>query len=460
VPTATDNRALYDLGRRYADRVADRLPAAWDEKTAVGEAAAEAGDGVKEARTAFDFARHVDAIAAVVRGARTAILDRGHPHLTPGIVARVAKQPDKIRARMARAAAGLHPFAPQPLTGLSPDQALWHYDLARLRDAQALLERAAGEGPPRRRLPAPDRADLAVHATAVRAVLDALRLVLGGEPRETSTAPPRAGDGGTSEVVGWTTSARELVEDATSDLLRAAYTRPVAPVREELAVVIRAISAAADAVRAKYPAAVKPVEPPAVGRRPGGPFDTSGTYAVVLQARKPGVVRIGRLGTFWLPAGYLLYVGSAFQGGGVASRTGRHLGGTGPRLWGLDDLRGFAAPVELWWMHHSGKVEHIWARALAGMPAYCCPAPVAGATDCNGKPHEKDEDGLLQQCPAHLFHSADRPSVDAFAGHLGMSGSGGYTVYHQSASRPPGRPTPSKVRPPREPGFDSLSSLG
>jgi hypothetical protein len=56
--------------------VAYRLAAAWDEKSAVG-VAVETGEGVKEVRTAFDFARHVDAIASVVPGARPAILDRG-----------------------------------------------------------------------------------------------------------------------------------------------------------------------------------------------------------------------------------------------------------------------------------------------------------------------------------------------------------------------------------------------
>lgn len=459
MPEPADNRALYDLGRQYARRVARRLGVAWDERSAVGEVAAEAGEGVKEVRIAFDFARHVDAIAAVVRGARPAILDRGHPHLTPSTVAQVARRrPDQIRAAMARAAAGLHPFAPEPPAGLSPDHALWHYDLARLRTAHALLERAAGAGPPRRRLPAPVRADLAVHATAVRAVLDAVRLVLGGEPREPSTAPPRVRAGGTSEIVGWAADARELVQAATGDLLRAAYTRPIDSVRDELAGVVRAVAAAADAVRAKYPAAVEPVEPPAVERRPGSPFDTPGTYAVVLHAETAGLVRIGRLGTFWLPAGYLLYVGSAFQGGGVASRTGRHLAATGPRLWGLDDLRGFAAPVGLWWTHHPAKVEHTWARALAGMPSFCCPAPVAGATDCNGKPRTDDEDDLPQRCPAHLFHSPAAPSAAAFAGQLGLSGSDGYVVYHRSAS--PGHPTRAKDRPTRERGFDSFNLFG
>jgi Uri superfamily endonuclease len=416
---------------------------------------------VKEVRTAFDFARHVDAIAAAVPGARAAILDTCHPHLTPGVVARLALlTADKIRAAMARAAAGLHPLAPEPPAGLPPDQALWHYDLARLRAAHALLERAAGAGPPRRRLPAADRADLAVHATAVRAVLDALRLVLGGEPREPSTAPPRAGVGGDSDAVRRTARARTLVEAATGDVLRAAHTRSVDPVRDDLAAAVRAVAAAAEALRARCPVTVKPVPSPRVEGRPGGPFDTPGTYAVVLHAQSPGLVRIGRLGTFWLPAGYLLYVGSAFHGGGVVSRTDRHLGGTGPRLWGVDDLRGFAAPAGLWWTHHGIKVEHTWARALAGMPAYCCPAPLAGASDCNRGRSRQGGVGDVQRCPAHLFHTPDLPSVDGFAEQLGRSGSGGYTICHQPATRATSGETRGKGRPRSGWGSDPFNPFG
>jgi Uri superfamily endonuclease len=251
-----------------------------------------------------------------------------------------------------------------------------------------------------------------------------------------------------------------LVEAATGDLLRAAFTRPVDPVRDELAATVRAVAAAADAVRARFPAAVTPVESPGVERQPGGPFDTRGTYVVVLHAGAPGLVRIGRLGTFWLPTGHLLYVGSAFQAGGVAARTGRHLGGTGPRLWSLDDLRGFAAPVALWWTHHPAQVEHTWARALAGMPAFCCPAPVAGATDCNGTPREKDESGPLQQCPAHLFHTPGLPSVDEFAEQLGRSGSGGYAIRHQPAAFAPGRTTRGNSGPRSGCGSDPFNPFG
>ena len=143
------------------------------------------------------------------------------------------------------------------------------------------------------------------------------------------------------------------------------------------------------------------------------------------------VVRIGRLGTFGFPKGYLLYVGSSFTHEGVAGRTARHLGGTGPRLWGVDFLRGFAESVELWWTHHGEKVECTWARALAGMPMCSCPAPLAGASDC-----QRCEPPIVEQrCPAHLFHTEKHPSIEAFVKQLGLSGSGGYEVHCYTAKQ-------------------------
>jgi Uri superfamily endonuclease len=174
-------------------------------------------------------------------------------------------------------------------------------------------------------------------------------------------------------------------------------------------------------------------------------WDRSGTYVVILHAEKPGVVRLGRLGTFWFPAGYLLYVGSAFGGGGVASRTERHLGKTGPLRWNIDYLRGFASSVELWWTHHPNKVECNWAMALSGMPECCCTAPQAGANDCKSR-------------PAHLFSTKERPSIKAFAKQLGTCGSGGYTVHCQAASHALIQTKVAKLKSPKNGDSDPFNS--
>ena len=101
------NRTLYESGRRYARRVNRGRP--------LEQVAATEADGLKEVRTAFDFAKDVDAITEVVPGARDLILDGDNPHLTPGIVRQIARRSGAgIRAAMGSAAAGLHPFAVAP----------------------------------------------------------------------------------------------------------------------------------------------------------------------------------------------------------------------------------------------------------------------------------------------------------------------------------------------------------
>jgi Uri superfamily endonuclease len=298
-----------------------------------------------------------------------------------------------------------------------------------------------------------------VHATAIGADLDAVRLVLKAEKRPASVAPPRLPLNDPPEVVAWAEGARKLVEAATGDLLRAAQTRSFGAVRGELRHRVNEVASLAERLRATLPDAVPGVAAPEVATNSSRLFHTPGTYVVVLRVKKAGVVRIARLGTFGLPEGYLLYVGSAFGADGVAGRTARHVGGTGPRLWGVASLRGFAEPVELWWTHHGRKVECDWARALVGMPACSCPAPLAGASDCNRCRRSGSRKDVEQRCPAHLFHTPERLPVGEFAGQLGRSGSGGYEVRCQSAKKAlaAGR----GAKPPRGAGrADPLSPFG
>ena len=66
-------------------------------------------------------------------------------------------------------------------------------------------------------------------------------------------------------------------------------------------------------------------------------------------------------------------------------------------------IKAITEPVELWWAHHpdKGDLECRWAMALASLPGVCCPAPRCGANDC-------------KKCPAHLFHTNDRPDCERF----------------------------------------------
>jgi Uri superfamily endonuclease len=421
----TDNRALYRQGCKYV-RYANGLPPKPDSVLVV---ARECGEGVKVVRAAYNFANHVDAVAAVVKDARTTILDGSNPHLTPKTIARLARRNEKrIQIAMALAARGLHPFGPVPPVGISERLIPWHFDLTRLHEASTLLQCIGPDLARPGTLTSRDYEDLNVHTTAIRLNVDALKHVLGrGKPdSQTYSESPKPIDEG--HAVRLVKRARGLVEAVTGDMLRAAHSRPLKEVRNDLASVVSSIAQHAEQILAGLPSCVGSVSAPDVVDKPEGPDGRGGTYVVVLRAGEPAVVRLGALGTFRMPAGYWLYVGSAFGSGGVARRTNRHLGGTGHLLWNVDHLRGFANPTELWWTHHPIKVECRWAMALASRPECCVPAPRAGARDC-------------KRCPAHLYRTENRPSAQTFAEQLGLAGWGGYTIHWKPYRKPSGRKT-------------------
>src|SRR5881394_1231835 len=94
----TDHRSLDALGRRFARRVARRLTSTSNELAAVREVASKSGVGVAEVRTAYLFAKALDAIETVVPGARQTILSSHNLHLTPSVVTDVSRRPaDRVR---------------------------------------------------------------------------------------------------------------------------------------------------------------------------------------------------------------------------------------------------------------------------------------------------------------------------------------------------------------------------
>ena len=415
------NAALYAAGGEYA-RVRARLdrsaasPA--DTLDAVGRIA---GTSRAEVRTAIEFFESVDAIArAAGREARGLILGGRNPHLAPDVVRRLARRSgESLTAALERAARSMHPFA-RPLPAGTPRHlARWDHDLDRLTRAGRLLG-AATAALARGRPGESARSDLFRNATAVRVAAAALRLAIGVRPSRTDPGPPDAGNGtpaaadSPAAASAPLVKARRLVERVTRDLpLGVMVAPPRGPAKVALAAAVARVRAAADrlAAAAAPRARQRGGPPPRVVDRACPPGPDGGTYVVVLRLAAPEVVRVGRLGTFWLPAGFLLYVGSAFQPGGVAARSGRHRRPDAPLRWNLDHLKAVARPVEIWWTHNrrDEPVECPWAMALAILPGMSCPAPRCGANDC-------------KRCPAHLFHSTGRPSCDDFlaqaAGHV------------------------------------------
>ena len=105
--------------------------------------------------------------------------------------------------------------------------------------------------------------------------------------------------------------------------------------------------------------------------------------------------------TFDVPAGYHLYVGSAFGAGGVAARVGRHLTPGTVKKWNVDYLKDRAAPVEVWWTHDAVRRECAWSEVLAALPGLTVAAPGFGSNDCT-------------TCPAHLYFAEHPPVYDLF----------------------------------------------
>lgn len=125
-----------------------------------------------------------------------------------------------------------------------------------------------------------------------------------------------------------------------------------------------------------------------------------GTYVHILECRDHALVEVGRWGRLAIAPGYYVYVGSAFGPGGVRARVLRHCRKDKAKHWHIDYLRDYMAPVIVWISYDAVRLEHRWAKSLAGMSGMQ-PINGFGCTDCT--------------CPCHLFHSGTEPDFDRFS---------------------------------------------
>jgi Uri superfamily endonuclease len=125
-----------------------------------------------------------------------------------------------------------------------------------------------------------------------------------------------------------------------------------------------------------------------------------GTYALILACHRTGSVRIGRLGTMPLQAGFYAYVGSAFGTGGLEARIRHHFQIALRPNWHVDYLRAVCDVVEVWFTSGTARLEHRWAKAMMRLPGASVPMPGFGSSDCD--------------CAAHLFSYAALPSFRSF----------------------------------------------
>jgi Uri superfamily endonuclease len=122
-----------------------------------------------------------------------------------------------------------------------------------------------------------------------------------------------------------------------------------------------------------------------------------GSYILILQIQQAiDDLQIGRLGRFSFPAGYYLYVGSAFGAGGLRARLSHHERREKVRPhWHIDYLRAHAIVHEAWVVGCPVRLESRWCAALAHELAVSIPVAGFGSSD--------------SRCPAHLFFTPRPP---------------------------------------------------
>lgn len=132
------------------------------------------------------------------------------------------------------------------------------------------------------------------------------------------------------------------------------------------------------------------------------PTGAQGTYALLFELDNPLAISVGKLGEFLLPAGKLIYVGSALGPGGLAARLRRHLRPDKPLHWHIDSLTAVLTPT-VWRIDASGgRLECAWVRELLALPGASVPIPGFGSSDCR------------EGCPAHLLALADGAELPTF----------------------------------------------
>jgi len=137
---------------------------------------------------------------------------------------------------------------------------------------------------------------------------------------------------------------------------------------------------------------------------------SKGTYVLIMRLQAGQPIQVGKLGSFVFPAGYYLYIGSAFGPGGLAGRLNHHLAhdhSTKSRHWHIDYLRRWAPVTAIWFSEHDSPREHKWAQRAGQLAGSSCPAPRFGASDC--------------RCQAHLFHFAQSPAAESFSKALNLT---------------------------------------
>ncbi len=112
------------------------------------------------------------------------------------------------------------------------------------------------------------------------------------------------------------------------------------------------------------------------------PASVKGTYVLFFELKTPLMVQAGRLDDGLLPAGFIVYVGSAFGPGGLRARIARHLRQVKRKHWHVDWLTVVQPPLAWFIDTGHGHRECEWSQVLAAQRLATIPIPGFGASDC------------------------------------------------------------------------------
>lgn len=124
------------------------------------------------------------------------------------------------------------------------------------------------------------------------------------------------------------------------------------------------------------------------------PAIRKGNYLLQLQVTKKCTISSLRGQSYTVPAGYYLYIGSAFGSGGLRARLARHLRSEKKMHWHIDYLLTHATVVSVWEIALVDSREHKIAQFFSGQKKFSCAIPRFGASDCT--------------CETHLFRMPGR----------------------------------------------------
>ncbi|NOZ72412.1 MAG: GIY-YIG nuclease family protein [Chloroflexi bacterium] len=125
------------------------------------------------------------------------------------------------------------------------------------------------------------------------------------------------------------------------------------------------------------------------------PAQAKGSYALVFFLDAPLTLTVGKLGQGRLPAGWLVYVGSAMGPGGVRARLLRHFRREKRLHWHIDALSTQVTPLAALVHLGSERFECVWGQRLARTKGAIVPMRGFGSSDCRAG------------CEAHLLAFPD-----------------------------------------------------